>query len=258
MNLGMTAVVLVTRGTMDTKIKEHMFHGARLGDLREVVLLAEKAMLAARGESGDKAKKLPLFGVGYSMGAIILANYCGTYGEDAKFRGAVHFSGMYDGVANMMCDYSEKTWQAYLCFGLKSSLLTGRLARVGTKRGVDIKKVMTREVSSVVDIDRTFVTPFNGYKVVEDYYKDMSVGWFDKWKKVKVPVLAIVARDDPITHCDSMHAQQFSKGNENMLFLVTDRGGHVGWPGGWKPWEKSFGFMNEAIVVFIETMLSLK
>merc|ERR1712100_942338 len=38
---GMTVVVLVARGTMDTEVKKHLFHGARVSDLREVVLFAE-------------------------------------------------------------------------------------------------------------------------------------------------------------------------------------------------------------------------
>ncbi|CAE8598898.1 unnamed protein product, partial [Polarella glacialis] len=47
---GMTVVVVVSRGTQDTQVQEHMFHGARTEDLRQVVLLAHETLEAACGK----------------------------------------------------------------------------------------------------------------------------------------------------------------------------------------------------------------
>jgi len=253
----MTAVVMVSRGTMDTQVKERAFHGARAQDTREVILLAERAMRVARGEPADSKTPLPLFATGFSMGAIIISSYCGKFGDDCRLAGVVHFSGMYDGIFNLKCEYSIKTWQTYLAYGLKTKLFSGRIGRIATRRGVDMKKVMSPSCASVADIDEYFIAPFNGYKGgCKEYYRDMCLGLEDKWKDVKVPVLAIFAKDDPITHADSFHAEEFYAGNENLLFLVTERGGHVGWPWGMKPWERGFDFMSEGIRVFVEAMLS--
>eukprot|EP00435_Cladocopium_sp_Y103_P024865 s582_g6.t1 len=38
---------------------------------------------------------------------------------------------------------------------------------------------------------------------------------------VSIPLLAVAARDDPITHCDALRAKEFSAENQNLLFLVT-------------------------------------
>merc|ERR1719330_1905896 len=119
-----------------------------------------------------------------------------------------------------------------------------------------MRKMMSKEVKSVMDVDETFVGPFNNYKGgIKEYYEDQGLGSNDKWKNVTVPVLAIAARDDPITHCDSLHAEEFSAANENLLYLITDRGGHVGWPWGMTPWSRGFDFMHEGVVVFIESVL---
>jgi len=254
-----TAVVIVSRGTMDTQVKEVVFNGARAQDVREMVLLAEHAMLAASGSEGrsDRRKQLPLFATGFSMGAIMLSGYCGKFGDDTRLAGVVHFSGTYDGIFNKGFEYSDKTWQTYLAYGLKANMLSGRVARIASRRGVDIQKVMSRRVVSVADIDEEFTSVFAGYKGGSDaYYSDMCLGLENKWKRVSIPVLAIYSRDDPITHCDSMHAQELAAGNEHLLFLVTERGGHVGWPWGWRPWQRGFDFMSEGIRVFIEAILS--
>lgn len=253
---GMTAVVVVARGTMDTEVREHLFHGARVTDLREVILTAEKALLASLGTEQASHMLPPIFAAGYSMGAIILGNYCGKFGSDARLRGAIHFSGIYDAVANMRFEYSTKVWQAYLLYNLKRTFCTGRALQEAIRRGVDVRRVQSRHVSSIVGMDSEFVAVFNGYKDVLDYYRDLSLWAEDKWKSVAVPLLAVSARDDPITHCDALRASELSAGNGNLLFLITERGGHVGWPCGLRPWRLGFDFMNEAIAQFVESVLS--
>mmetsp|Transcript_86177 Transcript_86177/g.278456 ORF Transcript_86177/g.278456 Transcript_86177/m.278456 type:complete len:510 (+) Transcript_86177:1-1530(+) len=253
--LGMTAVVVVARGTMDTEVQKHLFHGARVTDLRQAILMAEKVTRAVAQEA-DKPLGPPIFAAGFSMGAIILGNYCGQYGQETGLKGAVHFSGVYDAVFNMKFEYSVQTWQTYLTYGLKTSFFTDRTFKEAVRRGVNMPLIFSRSTASVVDIDTNFVAPYNGYPRVEDYYLDMSLGAEDKWRKVAIPVLAVAARDDPITHCDALRAQEFSAENENLLFLITDRGGHVGWPWGSRPWSRGFDFMNEGIGLFIETILA--
>jgi len=255
----MTAVVLVARGTMDTDVREHLFHGARTQDAREAILAMRRALLAARGSGEEDSSRvaLPLFASGFSMGAVIISNYCGKFGDDCRLAGVVHFSGMYDGLFNMTFDYPAQTWQAYLAYGLKANLLTGRIARIALSRGVDMPRVMSRKVANIIQLDDEFTAVFNGYKGgVKEYYGDMGLASHDKWKNVKAPVLAICAQDDPITHCDSFHAEEFAAGNHNLLFLVTRYGGHVGWPWGMRPWERGFDFMSEGISVFVEAMVS--
>jgi len=248
---GMTVVVLVSRGTMDTVVTEHLFNGARTSDLRDAILLTDGALQEAYGPE----RKPPLIGVGFSMGGVTLANYCGQYGSDTRLRGGVHFSGGYDAIFNMKFEYAASTWQVYLAYNLKKAYLRPNLVGVAKKRGVDVDRVLSRHVESIKDFDTEFMVAFNGYKSVEDYYGDLGVAGREKWRAVAIPLLAVSARDDPFIHCDSLKATEFVAANDNLLFLITERGGHVGWPLGWRPWQRGFDFMNAAIDVFICSVL---
>jgi len=250
---GMTVVTLVARGTMGTEVEKHLFNGARVTDLREAVLLTEAVLASV---SGSNQCVPPIFGAGFSMGAIILANYCGQYGTDTRLKGVVAFSPLYDLHHQLKFEYSISTWQAYLAYGFKANALSDRLAEESKNRGVDVDRFLSRHVASMTDVDRAFVTPYNGYACLHDYYTDVGVAHEDKWKNVSIPVLAVASRDDPITHCDSMHAEEFSAANDNLLFLITERGGHVGWPLGWTPWQTGWDFQNEVLEVFMRSVLA--
>mmetsp|Transcript_21212 Transcript_21212/g.49773 ORF Transcript_21212/g.49773 Transcript_21212/m.49773 type:complete len:483 (-) Transcript_21212:63-1511(-) len=250
----MTVVIKVARGTMDTQVNANLFHGARVTDLRKLLELLDKCLKAV---SEPGIPKAAVFASGYSMGAIILANYCGHYGPDALLEGAISFSGLNDAVKNMSFEYSADTWQAALAYSLKQTIVQGHIEEA-KRRGVDIGKVLSSKVASVVDVDKDFVSIYNGYDGVLDYYRDLSVAFDDKWRKVSIPLLSVAARDDPITHCDSLRAKEFFAENENLLFLITEKGGHVGWPWGLRPWKKGWDFMNEAIQVFAEAVLSCR
>ncbi|CAJ1371931.1 unnamed protein product, partial [Effrenium voratum] len=88
-----TVVVLVARGTMDTPVNTNVFHGARVTDLRQALEFLHSCLEGATGRTPK------VFAAGYSMGAIILANYCGHFSEKPLLAGAVHFSGLHDAAA---------------------------------------------------------------------------------------------------------------------------------------------------------------
>jgi len=256
---GMTVVCLVARGTMGTEVDKEYFNAARVTDLRDAVLLTEAVLASASGS--NQCTPPPIFGAGFSMGGIVLANYCGQYGKDARLKGAINFSAIYDmhHNATMNFEYSLRVWQAYLAYGYKQNFLNERLAQECKTRRVDVALLLSGQTANMKDIDREFLTPYNGYACFRDYYTAVGVAGDvgqEKWKNVAIPLLAVIARDDPITHPDSMHANEFSAGNDNMLFLVTERGGHVGWPLGWMPWQRGFDFQNETIDVFIRSVQS--
>jgi len=250
---GMTVAVHVARGTQDTPVKQHGFHGARTSDLRDAVCLT-RGVLDAIGKKMGTPTSTPLFAAGFSMGGIILANYCGQYKDDTLLRGAIALSAAYDCVFNMQFKYSLNVWQPYLIHPLKNMFLRGPMAEEARRRGVNVEKALNS--SNLTEFDSVVASVFNGYSGVEDYYGDMSLATGEKWQQVKIPLLAVHARDDPIIHCDALRAEEFAAGNSNLLFLITDRGGHCGWPWGWRFPMRRWQFMSGAITVFIEALLS--
>ena len=81
---GSIVCVMVARGLMDTPIYgKNVFHGARITDISEAAIALKHIM------KNDQA----LIGAGYSMGAIVMANYVARSGKDCYLDAAIVVSG---------------------------------------------------------------------------------------------------------------------------------------------------------------------
>lgn len=252
---GMTVLIMVPRGSMDTQLKNpaHIFIASRVTDTRQVVLMANEAISQA---TGGKAE--PVFGVGFSMGAMGLSNYCGRYGGDERLAGATSFCGMYDCALNIGYKYSKVSWQSILSYRMKTTMLTGAAIEESKRRGIDVDRIGSTEVMDMLTFDDQWTSPYTGFSGIEAYLREISLYDDDRWKSVSVPLLGVAAMDDPITHVDGMCAKELSTGNENLLFLITKSGGHVGWPVTSRPWERGYDFMNFIVQGFIESVMNKK
>ena len=98
----------------------------------------------------------------------------------------------------------------------------------GGVEGVDIKAVLASR--SVREFDRLLMLPIEGgtYGHLDAYYRaNSSRDWY---AHVDVPLLCMESRDDPIIadHLPEIPIAA-SRSNPNVLAIVTERGGHVGW-----------------------------
>lgn len=215
----------------------------------------ERQVTEESGPLGKKEGEPPIFGLGVSLGGVILANYLGQFGDQALVRGGVAFSTCYDILRNKEYQYSHLVWQQCLTLPMKKSCCLGRRILELQRKGVDLVKMRSSAVPSLLEFDTEVTAPMAGYPDVEAYYRDMGVAYEEKWRNVTLPLLAVNAADDPIMHCDCLRAEEFSKGNENLLFLITKKGGHVGWPWGWRPWRRGWDFMSHVSEAFILSLL---
>lgn len=242
---GWTCVVLNARGLGGTELSSaYPFHGARTSDLCALVDLVAEA-----------APGVELVGVGYSMGAIILANYVGVSGTHCKLSAAVAISGCMDAVANKG-GYSSRSLEPFLTYELKQNFCTGPCSTLLAKGGVDLSAAIGPRVGCIMEFDAATVVPFNGFDDVDDYYRHMTLGHLGKERRVTVPLLHLHACDDPIIDCDTF-APYLSGGvplPPNLYFLITRHGGHVGWSEGWMPWRKRWAFQNRAVFEFLEAV----
>jgi predicted alpha/beta-fold hydrolase len=111
--------------------------------------------------------------VGFSMGAIILANYVATAGATCPLKAAVSVSGSFDPRELMMYRHSSRKWQPLLCHDLKRNFLLPNLG-LATRKGVEMRRA--RNASSIIDFDREIMTVIHGYDDVYHYYRDMGAG----------------------------------------------------------------------------------
>jgi predicted alpha/beta-fold hydrolase len=250
---GWTCAVMVSRGLGGTPIRSgRLFHGARTSDL------ATAAQLLSRAVDGA-----PLVGVGFSMGAIVLANFCGTARGANPLSCAVGLSGCYDCVANRHFAYGREYWQPWLTQQLKTNyLLRKPHADFLAASGLDVRHVLSASVGNITEFDSHTVVPYNGYADVDEYYGAMSLAHGDKLRHVSVPLIALHATDDPIIECgtfaDALRRTTTAGGaeyNPNLWFRITRRGGHVGWNLGLVPQRKRWLFMHQAVVDFAAAVL---
>lgn len=253
--LGWTSVVMIARGLAGTPVRSgRLFHGARTSDLATAARIVSEAAAGAGGA--------PVVGVGFSMGAIVLANFCGTAGEDNPLACAVGLSGCYDCVANRHFAYGRTYWQPWLTQQLKTNFCIRHAAQLTASGAVDIEHVLSAAVANVTDFDRATVVPLNGFRDVDEYYAAMSLAHGGKLARVAVPLLALHAVDDPIvesaTFAHSVHATTSQHGearNPNCWFRFTRAGGHVGWSLGLRPQRERWAFMHLAVVDFASAVL---
>jgi predicted alpha/beta-fold hydrolase len=266
-----TVIVMVARGLMDLPIKGwSLFNGARTSDLHVVASAIQK----------NVSKKQVLVAVGYSMGAIILANYVASYGMRCALDGAIAISGGLDMRYQEHFLRAQRLWQPMLAETLRDDFLLGKWGyRVRAKLDNDEFLKMLR-ASHVTEIDKYAVVPYNGFDSLEHYYREMSaLGDIDhdhdgtvpmnndgKIHNVSIPLVIVHAFDDPLvtwrSTCQNigfMHPENLVKsGSGYLMLLLTKSGGHVGWPLGWLPQKHKWEWMSDVAMSFASALSEAK
>jgi len=73
----------------------------------------------------------------------------------------------------------------------------------------------------------------------------------DRLDQLQTPLLLVSAQDDPVLGIDTMATVAEAAANNPMLIVsITECGGHVAWPEGWKPWTTQFAYMSDQALEF--------
>lgn len=94
----------------------NVFHGARTDDVQEA------AKTLRKGLGPDQT----LVGVGYSMGAIIVANYAARSGKDCYLDAAIAISGGLDMRPQEFFYRARRLWQPFLAQTLREQFVIGK------------------------------------------------------------------------------------------------------------------------------------
>ena len=122
---GHTVAIMIARGLMDTPIRGwNVFHGARTSD----IAVTAKALRVALGRNQT------LVGAGYSMGAIILANYVARSGSECALDAAIAVSGVLDSRFQYFNERAKRLWQPMLAITLREQFIIGKLGERYRKR----------------------------------------------------------------------------------------------------------------------------
>jgi len=81
------------------------------------------------------------------------------------------------------------------------------------------------------------INHYHYHPSIYHYYYDGSC--YRYLDNVKIPLLMINAIDDPISDIESVPTSKIYS-NENLIFVLTGTGGHMGWFKGFKIWKETY------------------
>jgi len=248
----------------------NIFRADRVTDVHEAATAIRRAM---------KPHQL-LAGVGYSMGAIVLSNYVATFGSDCALSAAFSISGALDCRYEMDFARPKRLWQPMIAEYSRERHLNKWGERMKQRLGKD-KLIGFLRATNVVELDQYLAVEHYRprYKNLKHYYEEMgALGDIPsdvlessddvshvlnaRIHNVSIPLCVMHAFDDPIATWRGVAANEgflhpnnlVRSGQGNILLLLTERGGHVGWPVGWFSFQNDWQFMSEAASSFVEAV----
>lgn len=189
---------------------------------------------------------------GFSMGGMVLTRYLAERGKDVKVDAAMLVSANYDlvnGTRNMETGYVNRFVAKIMTKALVDVLISQKDVLSKTDKPVEWDKL--RDATSFRELDRYFTCPMWGYKDPEDYFKDSTNN--ERLPKITIPTLALNSGDDVFSPYETL---PLDKINDAIVFVVTSRGGHLGFMDGWLPAVPYYG--DRLIEQYYKALLDVK
>ncbi|XP_034936926.1 phospholipase ABHD3 [Chelonus insularis] len=248
-------------GARDIGIRCVIFNNRGLGG---VALKTPRAYCAANcddfTEVLDHVRKshpnVPIGATGISMGGLVLGNYLAKNGEIAaqKLKAAFILStpwNVFKGLENIESGINILL-NRYLAEELSKVVQKMHYSK---KSGVFDKDLTEAFKSKTLrEFDAAFTTKHFGYRDVYDYYENATL--HNKLHLIEVPVLCLNAADDPFQPLEAIPLQEASK-YENIAFVITKRGGHIGFLEGLWPTQQE-QYMTKLFKQYFHIMLMNK
>ncbi|EWC44576.1 hypothetical protein DRE_06657 [Drechslerella stenobrocha 248] len=232
--LGYDALVVNARGCGWTKLTSNrMFNAMFTADLRQVIKMLRQ-----------RFPNRPLMGLGFSLGANILANYLGEESSSCPLHAAVLISSPHDIDACakiMLMSFTGRQYSIFMANNLKK-LYERNFDMLSTHPAVNPDDV--RKSLYLFDYDHNCTAKAFGFRTGGEYYRAATS--VDKLMEVKVPTLIINAEEDPISRQEAFPRNE-AEANPYLCFVTTSIGGHIGWfEWGGKRWfpKPILGFLD--------------
>ena len=221
---GYRVVAFNARGTSESPLLTPQFYSASFtGDTRAVMK-----------EMKRRFPNAPLFAVGWSLGANILTNTLGEDGEDAVVDAACSMCNPFDlnrCDENLQKGFWGKLYSKSMANNMRKLFEPHKHLFQGLR---EYEPALVRKARTVRDFDEAITRVTFGFSSVDAYYE--ASGSRRKIADVRVPLLCVQAKDDPIASIEAIPREEIAS-NENVILLETESGGHLGWTAGAEaPW----------------------
>ena len=206
--------------------RPRMYHSGDTGDLD---FLARN--LAAR------EPETPLFAIGVSLGGHVLLKWLGESGAGAPVAAAVAISTPFDLAASARHLESALGRLYTRAFLVTLKRKTEDAVRRFPEAAERIDLPRTRASKTFREFDDAANAPLHGFAGADDYYRrSSSLAYLGR---IARPTLCLSSEDDPFLPGEAL-ARARAAASPSVDFLVTARGGHIGFVSGWLPWRPRY------------------
>lgn len=187
--------------------------------------------------------------IGFSLGGNALLKYLGEEGAAARIECAVAVSVPYDLAAGARLLASTPMGRYYSRHFIKSLILKAEAKAALLPDGCDLERI--RRATTFYEFDDAATAPLHGFESADDYYTRSSSAQFID--RIQRPTLLIHAQDDPFVPFSAVPVDA-ARTNPLVDVVITKKGGHVGFIGGW-PWALDFWVERQAARYLAEVLL---
>ncbi|KAF7718680.1 Alpha/beta hydrolase fold-1 domain-containing protein [Penicillium ucsense] len=211
------ACVVNSRGCSQTKISTGVLYNARATwDVRQSVKWLRKTF-----------PNRPLFGIGFSLGANILANYLGEEGDHCQLKAAVLCASPWNldvSSVNLVSSWLGKEVYSKTMGSSMKRLFEAHVDQVSKNPRIDVEAI--RSITYLHEFDRALQCPTWGYPTEGAYYRDAAST--DAMLQIRIPFFTVQAEDDPIASRNALPFQEMTQTPYGVM-MTTSWGGHLGW-----------------------------
>ncbi|KAF8589501.1 AB-hydrolase YheT [Ramaria rubella] len=217
--LGMRGVVMNFRGCAGSPVlSPKLSHAGSTEDLRSLVLWLTVVMPTS-----------PYFGLGFSMGSNVLVKYCGEEGDACPLTAAISLANIWDYYKAGQHIESGSIINRYIYdFVLGDSLrnlIKVNLRAFANETRFSVADLLKRRLIRMRYYCDVINSHLGGFKSADDYYTQVSSTQYIS--RVRTPILAINARDDPMAYEPNLPYAEVRE--SPYIVLATTGGGHMGW-----------------------------
>lgn len=213
-------VVINTRGCCRTKVTTgKLFNAISVDDVREVI-----------DEIRKRFPSRPLYGVGFSFGAVILANYLGQKG-DTKLKAACLVGCPWDLVDSAY--HIQESWSGKYLFNPSLTKFLNKIIENNFEELLVHHPELFNKENLKQGLKQTTTWQFDdlytchtaGYSNSMQYYREASPA--RRIATINTPTLVLNSTDDPAVGVRLPVLDIIS--NPYMAMVETNLGGHLGW-----------------------------
>ena len=247
-DVGIAVAVLNGRGAGRTEVVsiESSFHMGRPSDLLHAMDAIERV-----------ASDIPVYIVGYSAGGIRALNFASVYGESiqSRVKGIMSFGGVVKNDRTTSSKLSRLAYQPVIVHAFASTMYSKFVPHIkGDAEEHQVHRMFHQTYyTSFVEYDRNVTSRIHNL-TLEQYHDHIFANHRDKWRNIAVPTLIVNACDDPVLHVDDAVVPEIALNNSFVTYLVTEKGGHIGWPMGSSQSEHGYKWISDVVLAYINAV----